>query len=240
MVFFRSGKRDAQGSETQNNGGDSDRAALRRVGDQVRARLDADPAVYRLPVEGFELYAVGDFFTRTECERLIAIVDSVARPSETYNPGGGRTSYSGDVDPHDPFIRMLQRRIDDLVGIDPAFGETIQGQRYLPGQEFKAHFDHFRPSDPMWEDEIAHGGQRSWTAMAYLNAVEEGGSTDFPKVDITPGVHVSIPPQPGALLIWNNMAPDGRPNPRSLHAGCPVIKGVKYVLTKWYRARPWV
>jgi prolyl 4-hydroxylase len=176
------------------------------VGDQVRARLDADPAVYRLPVEDFEIYAVGEFFTRPECERLIAMVDAVARPSDSYSNDGGRTSYSGDVDPHDPFIRMLQRRIDDLMGIDPSFGETIQGQRYLPGQEFKAHFDHFRPSDPMWNEEMRNGGQRSWTAMAYLNTVEEGGSTDFPKVNL------SIPPQPGALLIWNNMARDGRPN----------------------------
>jgi hypothetical protein len=26
----------------------------------------------------------------------------------------------------------LQRRIDDLLGIEPGYGETIQGQRYLP------------------------------------------------------------------------------------------------------------
>lgn len=211
----------------------ADKADLKRIGAQVRARLDADPAVYRVPVEGFELYAVGQFFSALECERLIGIVDTVARPSETYGDHAGRTSYSGDVDPHDPFIRMLQRRLDDLIGLDPAMGETIQGQRYQPGQEFKAHFDHFRPSDPVWQTEMARAGQRSWTAMAYLNAVEEGGSTDFPKVNL------SIPPQPGALLIWNNMQADGTPNPLSLHAGTPVVRGVKYVLTKWYRSRPW-
>jgi len=210
-----------------------DSADLKRIGNQVRTRLDADPAAYRIPVEDFEIYAVGEFFTRPECERLIGVVDSVARPSDTYSTDGGRTSYSGDVNPHDPFIRMLQRRIDDLMGLDPAFGETIQGQRYQPGQEFKAHFDHFRPSDPMWAEEMRNGGQRSWTAMAYLNSVEEGGSTDFPKVNL------SVPPQPGALLIWNNMNRDGRPNPKSMHAGRPVIRGVKYVLTKWYRSRPW-
>jgi len=211
----------------------TDTADLKRIGAKVRARLDADPAAYRIPVDDFEIYAVGEFFTRPECERLMGVVDGVARPSDTYSNDGGRTSYSGDVDPTDPFIRMLQRRIDDLIGLDPAYGETIQGQRYEPGQEFKAHFDHFRPSDPMWQQEMRNGGQRSWTAMAYLNAVEEGGTTDFPKVNL------SVPPQPGALLIWNNMACDGRPNAKSLHAGRPVIRGVKYVLTKWYRSRPW-
>ncbi|MFM6830341.1 MAG: 2OG-Fe(II) oxygenase, partial [Novosphingobium sp.] len=49
----------------------------------------------------------------------------------------------------------------------------------------------------------------------------------------------TIPPQPGALLIWNNMKPDGTPNPNSMHAGMPVVRGTKYVLTKWYRARQW-
>lgn len=214
---------------------DPDTPLLKRLGESVRARLDADPAAHRLPVEGLEIYGLSAFFTPAECTRLMGIVDSVAQPSATYTPDetAGRTSYSGDVDPDDPFILMLQRRIDDLLGLEPGYGETIQGQRYAVGQEFRAHFDHFAPSQAFWETEQKRGGQRSWTAMAYLNAVEEGGTTDFPRVSL------SIPPQPGALIVWNNMAPDGTPNPLSLHAGTPVIRGVKYVLTKWYRARPW-
>ena len=213
----------------------SDTLALRRVGDMVRARLRADPGVYCLPFDKLEIFGVTDFLTPAECERLVAIIDSVARPSSTYSgtDASGRTSYSGDVNPHDPFVLGLQRRIDDLMGIDPAFGETIQGQRYAPGQEFRGHFDHFLPSQSFWDAEQKRGGQRSWTAMAYLNAVEEGGTTDFPRIDL------SIPPQPGALLIWNNMKPDGTPNPFAMHAGMPVVRGVKYVLTRWYRARPW-
>lgn len=209
--------------------------ALRKVGETVRKRLQQDAGVYRIPRDELEIFGVADFFSKAECDRLIAIVDAVARPSPTYkgSDATGRTSYTGDVDPFDPFVLMLQRRIDDLMGIDPALGETIQGQRYEPGQEFRGHYDHFLPSQPFWEAEQKRGGQRSWTAMAYLNAVEEGGTTDFPRVDL------SIPPQPGALLIWNNMKPDGTPNPNAMHAGMPVVKGVKYVLTKWYRARPW-
>lgn len=209
--------------------------ALKRVGDTVRKRLEHDPGVYQLPVDGLEIFGVAGFFSEPECHRLISITDLVARPSPTYKgtDATGRTSYSGDVDPDDSFVIMLQRRIDDLMGIDPAFGETLQCQRYHPGQEFKGHYDHFLPSQPFWEQEQRRGGQRSWTAMAYLNAVEEGGTTDFPRVDL------SIPPQPGALLIWNNMKPDGTPNPNAMHAGMPVTRGVKYVLTKWYRARPW-
>lgn len=213
----------------------NEQQALKSAGTIVRKRLSEDAGVYRIPVDGLEIFGVADFFTAAECSRLMAMVDTVARPSPTYKgtDATGRTSYSGDVDPFDPFVMMLQRRIDDLIGIDPAFGETIQGQRYTPGQEFRGHYDHFLPSQPFWDSEQARGGQRSWTAMAYLNAVEEGGSTDFIHVDL------SIPPQPGALLIWNNMNPDGTPNPNAMHAGMPVVRGTKYVLTKWYRARPW-
>ena len=214
---------------------DPNRTDLQRAGEIVRARLDADPSAYRLPVEGIEIYAVADFLSDVDCRRLMTIVDGVARPSPTYNGNidGGRTSYTGDVDPGDPFIRMVQRRIDDLLGLDPALGETLQGQRYAVGQEFKHHFDYFVAKHEYWDDERKRGGQRSWTAMGYLNSVEEGGATNFPKIDLT------IPPQAGVLLVWNNMARDGRPNPRTLHAGMPVMRGIKYVLTKWYRAHAW-
>jgi prolyl 4-hydroxylase len=41
------------------------------------------------------------------------------------------------------------------------------------------------------------------------------------------------------LLIWNNALPDGAPNQNTLHAARPVIKGTKYVVTKWFRTRKW-
>jgi len=215
---------------------DPDRAQLRRVGDLVRARLDADPAAYRLPVDEVEIYAVADFLSGSDCTRLIAMIDQVARPSPTYNNNadGGRTSYTGDCDRDDPFIARLERRIDDLLGIDQAFGETLQGQRYTPGQEFRHHCDYFKVGDAYWDEEVRRGGQRTWTAMGYLNAVEAGGATAFSRISL------EVPPQPGVLLVWNNLTRDGRPNPRTIHAGLPVVRGVKYVLTKWYRARRWV
>ncbi len=144
-----------------------------------------------------------------------------------------RTSYSGDVDRADPLVRMIERRLDDLLGIEPAWGETIQGQRYLPGQEFREHCDWFWTLGDYWPDEAGRGGQRGWTAMVYLNAVEAGGATDFVRLGI------SIMPQPGALLVWNNATPGGAPNWDTMHAALPVVQGVKYVITKWYRTRKW-
>jgi prolyl 4-hydroxylase len=213
-----------------------DRDRLRRRGRKVRERLKGLPEVYPVPTDRAELWAVGEFFTPEECGRLMAMIDAVAQPSRAFDAeysSGYRTSYSGDMNPHDPFIIKLQRRLDDLLGIDPAYGETIQGQRYLPGQQFQAHTDWFPANTTYWEQERERGGQRSITAMAYLNPVEEGGATTFPRIGF------SFEPRPGCLLIWNNADREGVPNPCTIHSGDPVTKGVKYIITKWYRARRW-
>ena len=213
----------------------ADRAALARLGAAVRARLDADPSVHRVAVAAAEIHVVGGFLDAAECGHLMAMIDRVARPSPTFDGDDQtyRTSYSGDVDPNDSFVRMIERRLCDLLGIDARWGETVQGQRYTAGQEFQAHQDWFRTDVPYWPDEARRGGQRSWTAMAYLNDVAAGGTTTFPRLG------VSVEPQAGALLIWNNALPDGTPNDAVLHAALPVVSGVKYVITKWFRTRPW-
>lgn len=213
-----------------------DRTPLKRIGAAVRKRLAANPEIYRVPAQQAEIFALGDFLGADECSRLIEQIDAVARPSATYDTDYSdayRTSYSGNFDAGDALVRAVTRRIDDLLGIDPELGETLQGQRYLPGQEFKAHHDWFHPATSYWKSEYSRGGQRSWTAMAFLNPVEGGGATEFTKLGL------SIEPKPGALLIWNNADPDGHPNDMTLHAGTPVTAGVKYIVTKWYRVRPW-
>lgn len=213
-----------------------DRPALARIGAAVRARLDADPCAYKVPVEQAEIYALSDFLGKEECEHLIALIDTVAKPSEVfeevYQPRY-RTSYSGDLHPHDNFVRMVERRLGDLLGLDLVWGEAVQGQRYHPGQEYKEHCDWFDTSSEYWKEEIGRGGQRSWTAMVFLSDVEDGGATEFPRLGI------SIPPQQGALLVWNNADRDGNPNDATTHAATPVVSGVKYVITKWFRTRPW-
>ena len=213
-----------------------DKDALARVGESVRKRLKADPQVYQVETDKAEIFAIGDFLSAEECKRLCTMIDLVAKPSTLHEQdyaSGFRTSYSGDLDPSDSFVKSISRRIDDLLGIAPKCGEAIQGQRYLPGQQFKPHNDWFYTSEKYWELERKRGGQRCWTAMAFLNEVEEGGETHFTEVGI------KIEPKPGVLLVWNNALPDGTPNEGTIHAGTPVLKGAKYVITKWYRTREW-
>jgi len=213
-----------------------DKAALAKCGERVGARLAADPGGYRVQTDRAEIWAFPEFLSPSECDRFIAMIDAVAVPSSVFDlayADGYRTSYSGDVDRGDPFVRMIERRIDDLLGMDPAFGETVQGQRYTAGQEFQPHYDWFWTLAKYWPEEERKGGQRSWTAMAYLSEVEDGGRTEFNRIG------VSVPPQRGLLLVWNNASPDGSPNWDTMHAARPVVSGTKYVITKWYRTRAW-
>lgn len=214
----------------------ADRAALEKVGKAVRERLAKDPTVWHAPIENAEIAIVSDFLSPDECERVMAMVDQVAEPSAVYevqHDASARSSYSGDVDRYDPFVMMIERRIDDLLGLPSNYGETMQGQRYTVGQQFKAHYDWFATHAKYWKGERDKGGQRSWTAMIYLNDVEEGGQTVFERA----GLNAS--PKQGMLLMWNNANVDGTPNHNVLHAALPVVRGVKYVITKWYRTRAW-
>jgi prolyl 4-hydroxylase len=214
----------------------SDKESLKKIGRKVRKRLAANKAVRRIAVDQAELWAVPRFFDAVECGRLMAMIDGVARPSRAYDEGyatGHRTSYSGDLNPYDPLVDQLQKRIDDLLGIERDHGERLEGQRYLAGQEFRPHTDWFPANSPSWEKEAGHGGQRAFTAMVYLNEVEQGGETAFPALDI------AVAPRVGTLLVWNNADADGVPNPWTIHAGTPVVRGIKYIVTKWYRPRRW-
>lgn len=200
-------------------------------------RLRADDTVQPLVDDDkLQLFGIPEFFSAEECSKLITMIDAVARPSPVFYATEGRearTSYSGDLDAHNPFVRSLHRRMDDLLGVEEEFGETMQGQRYQVGQQFRAHHDWFDTTQSYWTPEVAAGGQRAWTLMVYLNDVEEGGNTDFPKANI------SVPPQAGTLIMWSNANADGRPNMNTLHAGTPVKKGTKYIITRWYRGRRW-
>ena len=69
--------------------------------------------------------------------------------------------------------------------------------------------------------------------MIFLNDVEAGGSTHFPYVG------VQIKPRARTLMLWNNLDAAGLANAYTRHAGLPVEAGVKYVITKWFRERPW-
>ena len=198
-------------------------------------RLAGLPGIHRVPNRSLDLFIARDFLDHETCVALIERIDARRRPSEIADDIGVadfRTSETCDLDRRDPLVASVDRRIADLLGLDLGASEPIQGQRYAPGQEFKPHTDTFEPGGYDYYVHTAETGQRTWTAMIYLNEPEEGGATRFKTIGKT------IQPEAGKLLAWNNLLPDGRPNPATLHQGMKVRRGVKYVITKWFRQRP--
>lgn len=208
-----------------------------KIGAFVRNRLLRNPAASQIPAEGLDIFLVPRFLTDAECDGLIRLIDADRVPSRLLAPIEDpeyRTSESCNLSPADPLVRQVEGKLGALMGIQAAHGESIQGQRYAPGQQFKRHHDFFYTSEAYWPEQERSGGQRTWTAMAFLNAPEAGGQTYFEEAG------VKVTPKRGNLLTWNNLDADGNPNLQSLHQGMPVEAGVKYIITKWYRERPWV
>ena len=206
------------------------------IGPWVSHRLQKTAGALKLPSADLDIFVVRDFLTPAECKELCRKIDSQRQPSAVlgeFPDPEYRTSESCNLDPQDKLVKSIEGRINELMGIDPPHGEGMQGQRYAVGQQFKAHHDFFYTDQPYWAEMERAGGQRTWTAMMFLNQPESGGQTNFPQANIR------VTPRAGNLLAWNNLDKFGMPNMHSLHQGMPVEAGVKYVITKWYRERPW-
>ena len=184
--------------------------------DSPAALLARTPGVQRLPARQLELFIVRGFLDPVICAALSAQIDERRRPSEIADDVGianFRTSQTCDLDWRDPIVGDVDRKIAALLGLPLDSSEPIQGQRYAPGQEFKPHTDTFKPGNNDFDVHTAETGQRTWTAMVYLNQPEDGGATRFQWIGKT------IQPETGKLVTWNNLLPDGRPNPATIHQG---------------------
>ena len=134
----------------------------------------------------------------------------------------------------DPFIARLDRRIAEVMNWPVENGEGLQILNYQIGGEYKAHFDYFAPADPGSQVHLAHGGQRVSTLVMYLNDAEAGGETVFPDVGL------SVVPKKGSAVYFEYCNSLGQVDPLSLHAGMPVVRGEKWIATKWMRQQRYV
>jgi prolyl 4-hydroxylase len=202
----------------------------------VVARMAATPGIQRVPSPKLTLFLRRNFLTAETCQAVRDRIDAIRRPSTLSDHNGDptfRTSETCDLDSSDPVVAAVENAILDLTGLDGRFGEPMQGQRYAVGQEFKQHTDYFEPAGVDYERYCGVAGNRTWTVMIYLNEPDAGGATRFKAIDKI------VQPETGKLLAWDNRRPDGSLNAATLHHGMKVRSGTKYVITKWFRERPW-
>lgn len=129
----------------------------------------------------------------------------------------------------DPFVARLDRRIAALMNRPVENGEGLQILHYRTGGEYTPHFDYFPPADPGSRVHLACGGQRVATLVIYLNEVEDGGATVFPELKL------SVGPKKGAAVYFEYCNSRGQVDPLTLHGGAPVLRGEKWIATKWVR-----
>ena len=127
-----------------------------------------------------------------------------------------------------PLIGLIEQRLSRLLQIPVDHGEGLQILHYLPGQEYEPHYDWFDPELPSFGPITKWGGQRIASVVMYLNTPEQGGGTAFP------GIGLTITARRGSAVYFAYEGGDRT----SLHAGLPVLRGEKWIATKWLRERP--
>jgi prolyl 4-hydroxylase len=181
-----------------------------------------------------------DAYTAEECEFMIALGEPHLHRSVTIPDNEPRlvehehrtsSDHSFYTFQEDFALRWLQWRMVEPLGVPLANAEHLDLLRYLPGQEYRPHRDYLPPSAPGNSTRPDQPGQRVHTVFSYLADVDAGGETDFPLLD------VRIVPKTGRVVHFRNLTADGQPDPRTLHAGMPVIAGVKWLGTLWTRQR---
>mmetsp|Transcript_20936 Transcript_20936/g.38214 ORF Transcript_20936/g.38214 Transcript_20936/m.38214 type:complete len:374 (+) Transcript_20936:81-1202(+) len=177
------------------------------------------------------IWIIDDFLSAEECARIVRENDhrvARSRLADKVAQNESRTSASTTLQLSDPLSQKVKKMVSDCIGIRTTQCEQPEMVRYQPGQQYKEHFDWLHGETAV--DVLASSGQRAWTFLIYLVDVPEGGETRFASADPEP-LHVK--PKVGRVVIWRNMLPDGRVDPRTLHAGLPPKVGTKYVLNTW-------
>jgi len=126
--------------------------------------------------------------------------------------------------------RWLQARMTDWLGVPLGHAEYLILLRYQPGQEYRPHVDYLR-AGTYRNLPAPEAGQRVHTMFVYLDQVEAGGETEFPRLG------KRIRPARGRVVHFTNCGDDGLGDPSTVHAGLPVRAGVKYLATLWTRER---
>ena len=146
-----------------------------------------------------------------------------------------------------PIVDSIYRRAADLLGIDEALvrhrsdeehpelatdhsiAERMQLVHYAEGEQYNAHHDF---SFPAFGNR--HQPSRFATLLLYLNDVEEGGETIFPRA-INSESHdgISVKPKAGTAIFFYNVLPDGNLDDLSQHQSAPVRSGEKYLANLW-------
>lgn len=177
------------------------------------------------------IVAFTEFMTPCECTALRQLATPQLAPALVVHPETGALM----ADPvrnsrtaafpllvEGPFLHAINRRIAAASHSSAEQGEPTQILAYQRGQEYKLHSDAIN----------GEANQRIQTFLVALNDDFDGGETYFPEV----GLRLRY--RQGDAICFSNVNADMAPSRSAVHAGLPVIKGEKFLLSKWIRQAP--
>lgn len=181
------------------------------------------------------LVILGSLLSDEECDALIAAATPRLSRSLTVATKTGGEEVHEDRTSQGMFfqrgenelVSRIEARLARLLNWPVENGEGLQVLQYVPGTEYRPHYDYFDLSEPGTPTILKRGGQRVGTVVMYLNEPEKGGGTTFP------GVHFEVAPKRGNAVFFSYERP--HPSTKTLHGGAPVIAGEKWIATKWLR-----
>ncbi|XP_057420356.1 probable prolyl 4-hydroxylase 9 [Lotus japonicus] len=191
-----------------------------------------------------------NFATAEQCKSIVGVAKAGLKPSalalregETeQNTKGIRTSsgvFVSSSEDKTGTLAIIEEKIARATMIPRSHGEAFNILRYEVDQRYNPHYDSFNPAE--------YGPQKSQrmaSFLLYLTDVQEGGETMFPfenglNMDVSyryeDCIGLRVRPRQGDGLLFYSLFPNGTIDPTSLHGSCPVIKGEKWVATKWIR-----
>lgn len=172
---------------------------------------------------------LGSVLDDAECEALIQLskdrlqrskIGSTREVSEIRTSSG---AFLSGIE--DDVLARVEKRVSAIMGIPIEHGEGLHILNYKPGEEYKEHLDYFAPTSK------AASNNRIATLVLYLNDVEEGGETVFPKLNFT------VNPKKGMAVYFEYFYNEPLLNELTLHSGAPVTKGEKWIATQWMRRK---
>ena len=183
------------------------------------------------------IFTIDHFLTDEECEHMIKLSEPNLKQSLVSGEKKGIVSEGRTgkncwlTHYHDEVTTKIANKISKMVDLPVENAEAFQMIHYDIGEEYKQHYDGWLfDGCERSRRNMRHGGQRMKTALCYLNNVDEGGSTFFPRL----GLHVY--PERGKMVVFQNVIDNCHDrHPLSEHCAMPVIKGHKWGFNLWFR-----